>query len=198
MIAHQLPFVMLANDLFEVTGCQKFSRKICPMPNLRLNTLRIYGPALYHMLSKKGTHSLHLFDYDGYIIDSEEFARRHQDEVFGSVYDMKAIHEIFRSYGLTFCRSITIIPGLVTVRLMGQKQGHAKLSLTEERSHYIQILNDPGVVKELEKDEVVINEEINSLQKQINTLANQLRASLKEEINSEYIQAKEGFKVAME
>ncbi|RCH80571.1 hypothetical protein CU098_005808, partial [Rhizopus stolonifer] len=142
MIIHQLPFVMLANDLLEVTDYQKFTRKVCPMPS----------------------DDLHLFDYDDYIIDSEKAARRHQDEMFKSVFDMEAIYEVCKSYKLNFSRSITIVSGLVTVRLLLEKHGHDKLSLTEERSKYIQALNSPEVVKELEKNEAIIKEEINDLQ----------------------------------
>ncbi|KAI9248111.1 hypothetical protein EDC94DRAFT_625147, partial [Helicostylum pulchrum] len=97
---------------------KKFTRNICPMPSLRLNTLRIDGPALYHMLSRKRENSLYLFGYDGYIINSEETARRHQDKAFASVFDTKSIQETCHSAGLRFSQSITFVPGLITVRLL--------------------------------------------------------------------------------
>ncbi|RCI05874.1 hypothetical protein CU098_011419 [Rhizopus stolonifer] len=120
-IIHQFPFVMLANGLLEVTGYQRFTRKICPMPSVCLNALRVDGPALYHMLTSKVKDTLHIFDYDGYIIDSEEPARRHQDEVFGSVFDMKAIHKVCKSYKLDFSQSITIMHVLMTAQQIRRK-----------------------------------------------------------------------------
>ncbi|KAI9254921.1 hypothetical protein EDC94DRAFT_696570 [Helicostylum pulchrum] len=154
----QLPFILLANEIFEITSYQKFARNICPMPSLSLNTLRIDGPALHHMLSRKRVNSLYLFDYVGYIIDSEESARRHQDEVFASVFDMKSIQEKCQSAGLCLSRSITFVPG--------EKHTVKNSPQRKEKSSYLQALNDTEVVQELNNDEAVIKEEIGLLQKE--------------------------------
>ncbi|GAA5796692.1 hypothetical protein HPULCUR_002067 [Helicostylum pulchrum] len=161
----QLPFILLANEIFEITSYQKFARNICPMPSLSLNTLRIDGPALHHMLSRKRVNSLYLFDYVGYIIDSEESARRHQDEVFASVFDMKSIQEKCQSAGLCLSRSITFVPG--------EKHTVKNSPQRKEKSSYLQALNDTEVVQELNNDEAVIKEEIGLLQSKISTLTNQ-------------------------
>ncbi|CAO3668313.1 unnamed protein product [Rhizopus stolonifer] len=76
-------------------------------------------------------------------------------------------------------------------RLLGEKNmAMKKPSLTEERSSYTQALNNPDVVKELEKGEAIIKEEINDLQKQISLLTNEIKTSLKEEANIEYSKQK--------
>lgn len=87
LIIHQLPVVILANDVLEPTGYEKFTRQVCPMPSLSSQALKIDDPALYSIPTRKGDNLLYLYDYGGYIIESVEFTRRHQDEVFGLVFD---------------------------------------------------------------------------------------------------------------
>ncbi|GAA5801602.1 hypothetical protein HPULCUR_007050 [Helicostylum pulchrum] len=116
-IVQQLLFILLANEFFEITSYQKFTRNICPMSSLSLNTLRVDGPALYHMLSRK------------------------------------------------------------------------------EKSSYLQTLNDPEAVQELNNDEAVIKEEIGFLRSKISTLTNQLRISLEEETIIDYSKQKKDLKL---
>ena len=53
------------------------------------------------MLSKKDSNPLHLFDFDGYWIDSEEIARRHQDGIFGALFGIQVIYDT-RQHHSTF------------------------------------------------------------------------------------------------
>ena len=194
-IMHQLPFVLLANEILELTGYKKFTRKICPTPVIRDHALTVDGPALYYMLTRKGSNPLHLFDYDGYWIDSEEVARRHQDEVFGAIFDMKVIHDTCQDYNLTFHRNMVIVPGLVTVRVLGSKSTEATSEPKEVNSNYIDALNNPEVIKESEKTEVVLNEEIVVLQNQITAASNQLKIGLKNNADVDYAKQKKDVKI---
>ncbi|KAI9257797.1 hypothetical protein EDC94DRAFT_661101 [Helicostylum pulchrum] len=124
-IVQQLLFILLANEFFEITSYQKFTRNICPMSSLSLNTLRIDGPALYHMISRKVENS----------------------------------------------------------------------PREEEKSSYLQTLNDPEVVQELNNDEAVIREEIGFLRSKISTLTNQLRISFEEETIIDYYKQKKDLKL---
>lgn len=102
LIIHQLPVMILANDVLEATGYENFTRQICPMPSLSSQALKIDDPALYSIPTRKGDNSLYLYDYDSYIFESVEFTKRHQDEIFGLVFDLKIIYEAYKSCGLSF------------------------------------------------------------------------------------------------
>ncbi|ORE04624.1 hypothetical protein BCV72DRAFT_231266 [Rhizopus microsporus var. microsporus] len=53
IIAHQLPFCILANDTLLYAGYKKFYRKLCPQPSAStLHALRIDGPSLYQTLTR--------------------------------------------------------------------------------------------------------------------------------------------------
>ncbi|KAL4212492.1 hypothetical protein AB4K20DRAFT_1975853 [Rhizopus microsporus] len=53
IIAHQLPFCILANDTLLYAGYRKFYRKLCPQPSdSTLHSLRIDGPSLYQILTR--------------------------------------------------------------------------------------------------------------------------------------------------
>jgi hypothetical protein len=52
IIAHQLPFCILANDVLLYAGYKKFYRKPCPQPSASsLHALRVDGPSLYQTLT---------------------------------------------------------------------------------------------------------------------------------------------------
>lgn len=194
-ILHQLPFVLLANEILELTGYKKFTRKICPTPVVRNHALTIDVPALYHMLTRKGSNHLHLFDYDGYWIDSEEVARRHQDEVFGAIFDMKVINDTCEDYNLIFYRNMTIVPGLVTVRVLGSKATEGTSEPKEVKSNYIDALNNPEVIKESEKTDIDLSEKIVVLQNQITAASNKLKIVLKNNADVDYAKQKKDVKI---
>ncbi|KAG1265047.1 hypothetical protein G6F68_003892 [Rhizopus microsporus] len=53
IIAHQLPFCILANGTLMYAGYKKFYRKLCPQPSAStLHALRIDGPSLYQILTR--------------------------------------------------------------------------------------------------------------------------------------------------
>ncbi|ORE09146.1 hypothetical protein BCV72DRAFT_193715, partial [Rhizopus microsporus var. microsporus] len=91
IIAHQLPFCILANDTLLYAGYRKFYRKLCPQPSASsLHALRIDGPSLYQILTRLPC-ALAIFNYDNYLIESVEEARQNKDAVFSSLFDMNAI-----------------------------------------------------------------------------------------------------------
>ncbi|GAA5794779.1 hypothetical protein HPULCUR_000125 [Helicostylum pulchrum] len=90
MIIHQLPLVLLANDILIKTGNTSHTRKICPLSSLsQTSSLRVDGSSLYHIMTRADPISLDIFDYVGYTFQSEEDARRQQDAIFGSIFDIK-------------------------------------------------------------------------------------------------------------
>ncbi|ORE07187.1 hypothetical protein BCV72DRAFT_190138, partial [Rhizopus microsporus var. microsporus] len=91
VIAHQLPFCILANNALLYVGYKKFYRKFCPQPSgSTLHALRIDGSSLYQILTRLPC-ALAVFNYDNYLIESVEEARQNKDTVFSALFDMNAI-----------------------------------------------------------------------------------------------------------
>ena len=68
IIAHQLPFCILANGTLMYAGYKKFYRKLCPQPSAStLHALRIDGPSLYQILTRLPC-ALAIFNYDNYLL----------------------------------------------------------------------------------------------------------------------------------
>ncbi|CEG77138.1 hypothetical protein RMATCC62417_11935 [Rhizopus microsporus] len=78
ILAHQLPFVILANDILKYTGYDKFCMNVCPLPTAStINAMRLDAPSLYHLLSRSDPAKFQILDFDNHLIDSEDQARRH-------------------------------------------------------------------------------------------------------------------------
>jgi hypothetical protein len=120
---YQVPFVFLANDLLRVAGCDKFTKKVCPLSSPHnLDPLRVDGVALYTICCTSGTEQFDIFDFSNIKIQSVFIARRYQDAVFNSFTDIRKITEICKMYNMSFYHSVVFLPGLKTVRLLGKKK----------------------------------------------------------------------------
>ena len=121
---HQLPFVLMANDILRASGYNKFTISVCPltMPG-KLNALAIDAPSLFSLFCspklKKSVTKLDIYDFGGRKIVSREVATENKDAVFGSFFNIQQIQAIAGSYGQFFNHRMTLLPGLKTVRLSG-------------------------------------------------------------------------------
>ncbi|KAI8334894.1 hypothetical protein BD560DRAFT_414414, partial [Blakeslea trispora] len=99
-IGHQLPFIILANDLLRCAGYARFNRNMCPMPSASLKAFRMNAESLYSLYCNHGQQKLRFFKYDGTPLQRTIDVYNHKD-------------------ALIFAHNITILPGLQHVRLLG-------------------------------------------------------------------------------
>lgn len=139
---HQIPFILLANEVFRATGHAGFAVKLTNLPSTSsLLALELDGPSLYNTFSvQQGDRRvLNLFTYDGRIITEDVTARSNDDAIFHSFFDLEKINNILAPYQLQFRHQITLLPGLKTVRLLGSKRdnatvAHAALPFVEKKA----------------------------------------------------------------
>jgi hypothetical protein len=114
---HQLPFVLMANEILHASGYNKFTINVCPltMPG-KLNALAIDAPSLFSLFCspklKKGITKLDIYDFGGRKIVSREVATENKDAVFGSFFNIQQIQAIAGSYSQFFNHRITFLSGL--------------------------------------------------------------------------------------
>ncbi|CEG77598.1 hypothetical protein RMATCC62417_12314 [Rhizopus microsporus] len=185
-IIYQLPLTLLANDILRYTGYQKFTQNICPLPSLTtMNALRLDGPSLCHVLSRAVPYKLHIFDYDNYVIESEDVARRNQDATFSSIFDMTVVRNTYQLYGLKFAHSMIIQPGLTTVRLLGTKKVQSAPP-SKKVSYYQRQMNTASVIEESKKSKANLQQEIEALKSQIVGCSTRLKEALKKHKEVDY------------
>ena len=90
---------------------------------------------------------------------------------------------------------MTIVPGLVTVRILGSRSIEETTVLKKGTSNYVAALNDIEVIQESAKSEVVLNEEIVNLQKQITQDSNKLKIAFKNNADIDYAKQKKDVKI---
>ncbi|CEG80540.1 hypothetical protein RMATCC62417_14862 [Rhizopus microsporus] len=144
------------------------------------------GPSLYYVLSRAVPHKLHIFDYDNYVIESEDVARRNQDAAFSSIFDMAVVRNTCQLYGLKFAHSITIQPGLRTVHLLGTKTVQSAPS-SKKVSYYQRQMNTASVIEESKKSKANLQQEIETLQSQIIDCSARLKEALKKHKEVDYL-----------
>ncbi|CAO3699726.1 unnamed protein product [Rhizopus microsporus] len=192
ILAHQLPFVILANDILKYTGYDKFCMNVCPLPTAStINAMRLDTPSLYHLPPHSDPAKFQILDFDDYLIDSEDQARRHMDAVFGSIFDLATITSVLQSSGLKFAQNITILPGLKSVHLLGTKIKQSKSThenQQNEQGRFKKIMHDPLVIQESQKMIETLQQEIDSLQAQASELTNLSKMINKEGKSANYSQ----------
>ncbi|CAO3646917.1 unnamed protein product [Mucor hiemalis] len=185
IIGHQLPFCILANDIFEVTGYKKFSRLLFPQPHpTQLIALKINATSLYQMLTS-GPNRLSIADFNSEKIDSVDYSRSNKDAVFCSIFDLAHIKLTAESYGLKFAQYVTVLPGLKTCRILGSrkvKEGTNHITPESSVSRFSRILNNPMIIEESKKDSSNLRAEIISLQQEVNSVSNNLRDLLQADL----------------
>ncbi|KAI8385817.1 hypothetical protein BD560DRAFT_384459, partial [Blakeslea trispora] len=125
-IGHQLPFIILANDLLRCAGYARFNRNMCPMPSASLKAFRMNAESLYSLYCNHGQQKLRFFKYDGTPLQRTIDVYNHKDAVFNSFFDMASIQAACKRNKLIFAHNITILPGLQHVRLLGTKMNKPK------------------------------------------------------------------------
>ncbi|OAD01350.1 hypothetical protein MUCCIDRAFT_112793 [Mucor lusitanicus CBS 277.49] len=125
-IGFQLPFVLLANDIFRAVGYGKFAVDLCPTSSCgSLYAMRLDAPSVY-TLCTKGDDPVDVFDFEGFHITSVGEARAHKHAMFNTFFDIRAIFKACDAFGLTFANNLTILPGLSSVRILGTKKNSSK------------------------------------------------------------------------
>ncbi|CEI87085.1 hypothetical protein RMCBS344292_01505 [Rhizopus microsporus] len=184
IIAHQLPFCILANDTLLYAGYKKLYRKLCPQPSAStLHALRVDGPSLYQILTRLPC-ALAIFNYDNYLIESIEEARQNKDAVFSSLFDMNAITTTCKSNGIKFAQNISLLPGTKDTVSNSSKKGPA--------SH--DLINHSSVKKESKKPKETLQQEMQGLQAEV-TGEKQLKDALKNEKSRDFSKKINGLKL---
>ena len=184
--------MILANDILKYTGYDKFCMNVCPLPTAStINAMRLDTPSLYHLPPHSDPAKFQILDFDDYLIDSEDQARRHMDAVFGSIFDLATITSVLQSSGLKFAQNITILPGLKSVHLLGTKIKQSKSThenQQNEQGRFKKIMHDPLVIQESQKMIETLQQEIDSLQAQASELTNLSKMINKEGKSANYSQ----------
>ncbi|PHZ09986.1 uncharacterized protein RHIMIDRAFT_293945, partial [Rhizopus microsporus ATCC 52813] len=166
VIAHQLPFCILANNALLYVGYKKFYRKFCPQPSgSTLHALRIDGSSLYQILTRLPC-ALAVFNYDNYLIESVEEARQNKDAVFSALFDMNAIIMTCKPNGLEFAQNITLLPGVKTAHLLGTKDAVGDPNNKKGPASY-ELTDHPIVEEESKNPKETLVQEIQGLQSEV-------------------------------
>jgi hypothetical protein len=135
--------------------------------------------ALYQILTSQ-PNALNIASFDGYQIDSIDFARSNSAAVMNSILDLNLVNEICESHRLAFVNRIMINPGFKTARLLGTRK--ASKTAQEELSSsslFDRILQNSSIVDESKKKYDVLKAEVNTLQGNLKTFQNDVKKLLK-------------------
>ncbi|CAO3655061.1 unnamed protein product [Mucor fragilis] len=182
-IGFQLPFLLLANDILRCVGYSKFAVDLCPSSSCgSLHAMRLDAVSVY-TLCTKGDNPMDIFDFQGFLIESARTARQYKDAVFNSVFDIRAITNACKSFGLTFAHNITVLPGLSFARILGAKPGASKPVFNTRKPLDI----DWNTVRELQaKTDQVLKSDIAQMELDITAASDELKTSNKERKKEDY------------
>ncbi|KAI9474133.1 MAG: hypothetical protein EXX96DRAFT_580712 [Benjaminiella poitrasii] len=115
LMPYQIPFVLMANELLRITGYSKFSIKVSPL------TMPEWMLLLFFSLfcSAKDSRNLNVYDFEGNVIVSRQIATQSKDAIFSSFFNLAKIQGIAADHGLEFIHNMYLLPGLKTVRILG-------------------------------------------------------------------------------
>ncbi|KAI9245942.1 hypothetical protein EDC94DRAFT_687005, partial [Helicostylum pulchrum] len=121
--AYQLPFLLKCNQISLVTEYFKFVVKLCPIikPG-SLSSLRMDAAGLYSLFSsqKFKEKPLRVFDHNNQEITSNKAATDLKYAMFGSYFNLLKVFQRSASYRQVFQHYMIFLPGLQTVRLIGE------------------------------------------------------------------------------
>ncbi|KAG2233344.1 hypothetical protein INT48_009092 [Thamnidium elegans] len=135
--------------------------------------------SLFQILSSS-PNPLIVFGYDNYTLGLEEVAIRNKDAVFHSIFDMKYITDICKSYKLEFAQYVTLLPGLKTARILGTKLIPIQSNLNDQKNVKKGISRYPMVLEESQKTKEFLREEIKILEVEVKKQSEDIRRHLKE------------------
>ncbi|KAK4510172.1 Up in starvation [Mucor velutinosus] len=182
-IGFQLPFLLLANDIFCSVGYHKFAVDLCPISSCgSLHAMRVDAASLY-ALCTRGDDQMDIFDFQGFVIENVGIAIQYKDAVFNSFFDIRAITQACKSFGLTFAHNLTILPGLTSVRILGTKPSSNKLVSNAKKPLDI----DWDTVRELQtRTNQALKKDIDQLETNIKTVSDELKAANKDHKKEQY------------
>ncbi|CAO3654853.1 unnamed protein product [Mucor fragilis] len=184
LLARVLPFCLLANDALGFTGYNKFQRKLLPDPQFTHQyPLSLSAQTIYHALDR-GPHRLVMYSYDGSALVSAVKANQNKDACYNSIFDLDAVQQVCKSYGLTFAQHMTLMPGLKTVRILGCRPKKAAYNQAiqddRQRRWNKDVLQHDITVREAQRDNATIQSNLDEAGEQVKGLKKQLKAALKE------------------
>ncbi|KAI9486866.1 MAG: hypothetical protein EXX96DRAFT_627394, partial [Benjaminiella poitrasii] len=185
MIAYQLLFGSLANDILSTTKNTKLAKYLFPLSNFaRLQTLELNPTSMYQLLISK-PEELDITVYDNYKIDSIDFARSNATTVFNSIFNLNSITSSCESYKLAFANHIKIAPGIKTTRLLSTKKDPALQEAPTKMSTTAHILKHPIIIEESKKNLEDLQKNVQDLEVELCSLLIELKKLLKEDKSSE-------------
>ncbi|KAK4521627.1 uncharacterized protein ATC70_004157 [Mucor velutinosus] len=180
---NRLPFLLLANGIFCSVGYHKFAVDLCPISSCgSLHAMRVDAASLY-ALCTRGDDQMDIFDFQGFVIENVGIARQYKDAVFNSFFDIRAITQACKSFGLTFAHNLTILPGLTSVRILGTKPSSNKSVSNAKKPLDI----DWDTVRELQtRTNQALKKDIDQLETDIKTVSDELKAANKDHKKEQY------------
>ncbi|CAO3630821.1 unnamed protein product [Mucor fragilis] len=183
-LARVLPFCLLANDALGFTGYNKFQRKLLPDPQFTHQyPLSLSAQTIYHALDR-GSDRLVMYSYDGSALVSAVKANQNKDACYNSIFDLDAVQQVCKPYGLTFAQHMTLMPGLKTARILGcrPKKAAYNQAIKDDRQRRWNkgVLQHDITVREAQRDDATIQSDLDEAGEQVKGLKKQLKAALKE------------------
>ncbi|CEG69214.1 hypothetical protein RMATCC62417_05327 [Rhizopus microsporus] len=172
-VAQQLPFFLMANDLFQCTGYTKFIEKLVSMTSpTRLLALQINAPQIYSLFSS----SMDTHDFNGDIIMSRQIATESKDAVFSPFFDIDKINSLCDSYGLEFAHNTHALPEVKTVRINGYLRHQTPSKTATPLSHTRSIKrNYEAFEREMPDRRMIQQAEVDALQRQLKKINSERR-----------------------
>ncbi|KAF1805590.1 hypothetical protein FB192DRAFT_1247280, partial [Mucor lusitanicus] len=125
-----------------------------------------------------------MYSYDGSVLISATKANQNKDACYNSIFDLNAVQQVCKSYGLTFAQHMTLMPGLKTVRILGcrpKKATYNEDTKGDKQQRWTkEVLQNDIVVREAQKDDDAINADINEAEERVKVLKEELKSALKE------------------
>ncbi|CAO3637235.1 unnamed protein product [Mucor hiemalis] len=98
-VAHQLPLFLMSDDLFRITGYNKFRVKIAPLPGLNsLLSFQVDAPLLYSLFClPSSSRKMQIYDFDNSLIENRASSLESKDGVIAR----SSIFARYSDYALT-------------------------------------------------------------------------------------------------
>ena len=123
-VALQVPFFLLCNNIFELSGYNSFCVSMGPLPGMNsLLSLQVDAPMLYSLfcISQTG-RKMEILDLDVTIIENRAQSVESKDGVFSFFFDMRKIQTICEERGLSFAHNVFLAPGMKVLRINDHKK----------------------------------------------------------------------------
>lgn len=172
MFAHQIPFVLMANQVLRSIGRAKQAIKLTPLTRPgNLHSLFVDTTTLYDLFcSSSATKRMEIRDYQGQVIKSASTALDSKDAVFSSFFNIDRLKLVSSSYGLQFGNCIHVLPGLKCTRIYGTSLVSSKSKATKSK-----ITLSASLTEDATKRLLVLKGEKSALENVLKKLRQQLK-----------------------